>query len=146
MESVMITGKDMEESKRRNESVQQGLQDPPHATEPPDVRAPAGLGVNLTANTLGNQIKGELIMSNRQEAQDYRIANDCEVDSETKESLVRHLEEHGIVSLLTSHKFAPYLSCVVKGIGEAMAETDTPIAPAADDATGNQDAAAPPAD
>ena len=77
----------------------------------------------------------------------YKVTDNCEVDSETKESLVRHLEEHGIVSLLTSHKFAPYLSCVVKGIGEAMAETDTPIAPAAaDDSIGNQEAAAPPAD
>ena len=77
----------------------------------------------------------------------YKVTDNCEVDADTKESLVRHLEEHGIMSLLTSHKFAPDLSCVVKGIGEAMAETGTPIAPAgADDATGNQEAAAPPAD
>ena len=76
----------------------------------------------------------------------YKVTDNCEVDADTKESLVRHLEEHGIVSLLTSHKFAPYLSCVVKWIGEAMAETDTPIAPDADDLAGNQEAAAPPAD
>ena len=76
----------------------------------------------------------------------YKVTGNCEVDAATKESLVQHLEEDGILSLLTSHKFAPYLSCVVKGIGEAMAETDTPIAPAADDSIGNQDAAAPPAD
>ncbi len=77
----------------------------------------------------------------------YKVTDNCEVDADTKESLVRHLEEHGIVSLLTSHKFAPYLSCVAKGIGEAMAETDTPIAPAAaDDLAGNRDGAASTAD
>ena len=77
----------------------------------------------------------------------YKVTDNCEVDADTKESLVRHLEEHGIVSLLTSHKFAPFVSCVVKGIGEATAETDTPIAPDADDdSIGNQEAAAPTAD
>ena len=77
----------------------------------------------------------------------YKVTDNCEVDADTKESLGRHLEEHGIMSLLTSHKFAPFVSCVVKGIGEATAETDTPIAPDADDdSIGNQDAAAPLAD
>ena len=77
----------------------------------------------------------------------YKVTDNCEVDAATKESLVQHLEEHGILSLLTSHKFAPYLSCVAKELGKAMAETATPIATAAgDDSTGNQDAAASPAD
>ena len=86
-------------------------------------------------------------MSNREEGKDYTATNTCQIDADTKESLFQHLEEHGIMSLLTSHKFAPFVSCVVKGIGEATAETDTPIAPpAADDSIGNQEAADPPAD
>ena len=76
----------------------------------------------------------------------YKVTDNCEVDAATKESLVQHLEEHGILSLLTSHKFAPYLSCVAKELGKAMAETATPIATTTDDSTGNQDAAPPPAD
>ena len=75
-----------------------------------------------------------------------KVVTNCQIDADTKESLVQHLEEHGIMSLLTSHKFAPYLSCVAKGIGRAMAETDTPVSPtAAVDPTGKQDATATPA-
>jgi hypothetical protein len=146
MESVMVTGKDMEESKRRNESVQQGLQDPPYATEPPDVRAPAGLGVNLTANTLGNQIKGELIMSNRLEGKDYTATNTCQIDAETKESLLKHLEEHGPASLLTSSKFGQYAGCFLEEIERAIVAESALIASAAVDATGNQEAPPTPAD
>ena len=77
----------------------------------------------------------------------YKVTDNCEVDADTRESLVRHLEEHGIVSLLTSHKFAPFVSCVVKGIGEATAETDTLIASAAaDDSAEKQEAPPTPAD
>ena len=28
----------------------------------------------------------------------YKVTDNCEVDADTKESLVRHLEEHGMVS------------------------------------------------
>ena len=139
----MIRGKDMEKSTRRNESVQQGLQDQPHATEPPDVPAPAGLGVNLTANPLGNKIKGDLNMSNRTEAQDYKITNNCQVDSETKESLLKHLDEHGAVSLLTSAKFGQYAGCFLEEIEKAIAAESALIASAAGDSNGNRDAASP---
>ena len=74
----------------------------------------------------------------------YKVTDNCEVDAATKESLVQHLEEHGIMSLLTSHKFAPFVSCVAKELGRAMAETATPIAPAeADDSSETQDKTAP---
>ena len=74
----------------------------------------------------------------------YKVTDNCEVDAATKESLVQHLEEHGIMSLLTSHKFALFVSCVAKELGRAMAETATPIAPAeADDSSETQDKTAP---
>ena len=77
----------------------------------------------------------------------YKVTGNCEVDAATKESLVQHLEEHGIMSLLTSHKFAPFVSCVAKELGRAMAETATPIATTtAIDLTGNQEATASMAD
>lgn len=75
---------------------------------------------------------------------DYKVTNHCQIDADTKESLFQHLEEHGIMSLLTSHKFAPFVSCVAKELGRAMAEPATPIAPtAADGSTGKQDKTAP---
>ena len=74
----------------------------------------------------------------------YKVTDNCQIDADTKESLVQHLEEHGIMSLLTSHKFAPFVSCVAKELGRAMAETATPIAPtAADDSSETQDKTAP---
>jgi len=142
----MMRAQDMEKSKRRNESVQQGRQDQPHVTEPLDVSAPAGLGVNATPNTLENQNKGELIMSNGPEAKDYKATNNCQVDAETKESLLKHLDEHGAVSLLSSAKFGQYAGCVLEEIERAIAAESALIAPAAGDSTGNPDAAASPAD
>ena len=43
-------------------------------------------------------------MSNRPEAQDYRITTNCQVAAEIKEGLLKHLDEHGPVSLLTITK------------------------------------------
>jgi hypothetical protein len=147
MESVMIRGKDMEKSTRRNESVQQGLQDQPHATEPPDVLEPAGLGVNLTANTLENKIKGDLNMPNKQEAQEYKATNNCQVDAETRVNLLQHLDEHGPASLLTSNKFSQYAGCFPEEITSAIAaESALKASAAADDPIGTQDAAASTAD
>ena len=141
-----MRAQDMEKSKRRNESVQQGRQDQPQATVPSDVPTQAGLGVNATPNTLENQIKGELIMANRPEAKDYKIINNCQIDSETKESLLKHLDEHGAVSLLTSAKFGQYAGCFLDEIEKAISAESALIASAAVDLTGNQDAAASPAD
>ena len=77
----------------------------------------------------------------------YKVTDNCQIDADAKESLVQHLEDHGVMSLLTSSKFAPYFSCVVKEIGKAIAAESALIASAAaDDSIGNQDAAASPAD
>ena len=85
-------------------------------------------------------------MSNGPEAKDYKAINNCQVDAETKESLLKHLDEHGPVSLLTSAKFGQYAGCVLEEIERAIAAESALIAPAdADDSTGNQDAAASPA-
>ena len=142
----MMRAQDMEKSKRRDESVQQGRQDQPHVTEPPDVSAPAGLGSNLATGISGNQNNGELNMSNNPEAKYYKANNNCQIDTETKEKLLDHLEEHGAVSLLTSAKFGQYAGCFSKEIERAIAAESVLIAPVADDSTGNQDAAASPAD
>ena len=75
-----------------------------------------------------------------------KIINNCQIDAEAKESLLKHLEEHGAVSLLTSAKFGQYTGCVLEEIERAIAAESVLIAPVADDSTGNQDAAASPAD
>ena len=86
-------------------------------------------------------------MSNRPEGQDYKATKNCQADAETMESLLKHLEDHGVVSLLTSAKFGQYAGCVLEDIERAIAAESALIAPAeADDSIGNQDAAAPPAD
>ena len=84
-------------------------------------------------------------MSNKPEAKDYKITTNCEMDAETKESLLKHLDEHGAVSLLTSAKFGQYAGCFPEEITRAIAaETATPIAPtAADDSSETQDKTAP---
>ena len=44
-------------------------------------------------------------MPNEPEAKENKATNNCRVDAETKESLLKHLDEHGAVSFLTSAKF-----------------------------------------
>ena len=142
-----MRGQDMEKSKRRNESVQQGRQDQPQVTEPLDVSAPAGLGSNATPSTLENQNKGELIMSNKPEVKENMATMNCQVDAETKESLLKHLDEHGAVSLLTSAKFGQYAGCVLEEIERTIATESALIASAAaDDLIGKQEAPPTPAD
>ena len=86
-------------------------------------------------------------MLNRQEAQDYKITNNCQLDADIKETLLKHLAEHGPVSLLASSKFGQFAACFPEEIERAIAAESALIAPAeADDPIGNQDAAAPPAD
>ena len=75
-----------------------------------------------------------------------KAINNCQVDAETKESLLKHLDEHGAVSLLTSAKFSQYTGCVLEEIERAIAAESALIAPAAGDSTGNQEAPPPPAD
>jgi hypothetical protein len=85
-------------------------------------------------------------MSNRTEAQDHKITNNCEMDAGTKENLLKHLEEHGAVSLLASAKFGQYAGCFLEEIERAIVAESTLIAPDADDLTEKGDAAASPAD
>ena len=85
-------------------------------------------------------------MSNRTELQDYKITNNCEIDAEIKEGLLKHLDEHGPVSLLTSAKFGQYAGCFLEEIERAIAAESALIATAAVDSTGNQDGTASPAD
>ena len=87
-------------------------------------------------------------MSNGPEAQNYTSTNKCQIDADTKENLLDHLEVHGAASLLASAKFGQYAGCVLEEIEKAIAAESVMIAPvaAADDSTGNQDAAASPAD
>ena len=75
-----------------------------------------------------------------------KAINNCQVDAETKESLLKHLDEHGAVSLLSSAKFGQYAGCVLEEIERAIAAESALIAPAAGDSTRNPDAAASPAD
>ena len=77
---------------------------------------------------------------------DYKIITNCQVDAETKESLLKHLDEHGAVSLLTSAKFGQYAGCFLEEIEGAIAAESALIAPAAVDSTGSQDAAVSPED
>ena len=60
-------------------------------------------------------------MSNRLEGKDYTATNTCQIDAETKESLLKHLDEHGAVSFLTSAKFGLYAGCFLKEIERAIA-------------------------
>ena len=85
-------------------------------------------------------------MSNGPESKENKATNNCQVDAETKESLLNHLDVHGAVSLLTSAKFGQYAGCFLDEIEKAIAAESALIAPAAGDLTGNPDAAASPAD
>ena len=85
-------------------------------------------------------------MLNKTETQDYKITNNCQIDSETKEGLLNHLEDHGPVSLLTSAKFGQYAGCFLEEIERAIVAESTLITPDADDLTEKQEAAAFPAD
>ena len=72
-----------------------------------------------------------------------KIINNCQIDAETKESLLNHLGEHGAVSLLTSAKFGQYAGCVLEEIEGAIAAESALIASAADDSAGSQGAPPP---
>lgn len=85
-------------------------------------------------------------MLNRPEAQEHKITTTCEVDADTRESLLKHLDEHGAVSLLTSARFGQYAGCFLEEVERSTVAESVVIASAADDSTGNQSAPPPPAD
>ena len=76
----------------------------------------------------------------------YGVSDNCQVAGEIKEGLLKHLDEHGAVSLLTSAKFGQYAGCVLEEIERAIAAESALIASAADDSAERQEAAASPAD
>ena len=83
-------------------------------------------------------------MSNRPEAQDYKITTTCQIDAEIKEGLLKHLDDHGAVFLLTSAKFGQYAGCFPEEITRAIAAESALTATAAvDDSSETQDKTAP---
>ena len=90
-----------------------------------------------------DSIEGELAMGEHRE---NKTAGDCQLDADIKETLLKHLAEHGPASLLTSAKFGQYAGCFLEEIERAIAAESTLIASAADDSAGNQDGTASPAD
>ena len=76
----------------------------------------------------------------------YGVSDNCQVDAETKEGLLKHLDEHGPVSLLTSAKFGQYAGCFLEEIEKAIAAESALITPDADDSTERQEAPPTPAD
>ena len=78
-----------------------------------------------------------------EENRENKMAENCQIESETKESLLKHLDEHGAVSLLTSAKFGQYTGCFLEEIEKAIAAESALIATtAAVDPTGKQEVTA----
>ena len=74
---------------------------------------------------------------------DYKIINNCQIDAETKESLLKHLDEHGPVSLLTSAKFGQYAGCFLEEVERAIVAESVVLASADDDPSETQDETEP---
>ena len=85
-------------------------------------------------------------MKDRLGSNGYGVSDNCQVAAEIKEGLLKHLDEHGPVSLLTSAKFGQYAGCFLEEIERAIVAESTLITPDAKDLTGKQEAAASPAD
>ena len=75
----------------------------------------------------------------------YSASDNCQVDAEIKEGLLKHLDEHGPVSLLTSAKFGQYAGCFLEEIEKAIAAESALIASADDDSAERQEAPPTPA-
>jgi hypothetical protein len=73
----------------------------------------------------------------KSEDKGYKLTTNCELDADTRETLLQHLAEHGPASLLTSNKFGQYAGCFPEGITSAIAaESALTASAAADDSTG----------
>ena len=75
-----------------------------------------------------------------------KATDNCRIDAETKENLLKHLDEHGAVSFLTSAKFGQYTGCFLEEIKGVIAAESALIASAAGNSTGNPDGTASTAD
>ena len=73
----------------------------------------------------------------------YMVSDNCEVDAEIKEGLLKHLDEHGPVSLLTSAKFGQYAGCFLEEIERAIVAESVVLASADDDPSETQDETGP---
>ena len=72
----------------------------------------------------------------------YKVTTNCELDADTREHLLQHLDEHGVMSLLTSSKFSTHVDCLLSEIEQAIAgERESVIQDASD-----PDKTAPPVD
>ena len=97
---------------------------------------PAISGESVCRNLLQGESKLEVNKENK-------IINNCQIDAETKESLLKHLDEHGAVSLLTSAKFGQYAGCFLEEIERAIVAESVVLASADDDPSETQDETAP---
>ena len=78
-------------------------------------------------------IQGELTMEGHRE---NKTAGDCQLDAEIKEGILKHLDEHGPVSLFASKKFGQYVGCFLEEIENAIAGDQSPPEPLANDLAG----------
>ena len=66
----------------------------------------------------------------------YRASDNCQVDAGIRVNLLKHLDEHGPVSLFTSNKFGQYVGCFLEEIEDAIAGEQSPPEPLANDLAG----------
>ena len=97
---------------------------------------PAVSGASVCINLSQGESKLEVNKENK-------AIDTCQIDAETKESLLKHLDEHGAVSLLTSAKFGQYAGCFLEEIERAIVAESVVLASADDDPSETQDETAP---
>ena len=78
-----------------------------------------------------------------EEHRENKTAGDCQLDADIKETLLKHLAEHGAVSLFASKKFGPNLGCFLEEIERAIVAESVVLASADDDPSETQDETAP---
>ena len=82
-------------------------------------------------------------MKDRLGSNGYGVSDNCQVAAEIKEGLLKHLDEHGPVSLLTSAKFGQYAGCFLEEIERAILAESVVLASADDDPSETQDETGP---
>ena len=81
-----------------------------------------------------------------EEHRENKTAGDCQLDADIKETLLKHLAEHGAVSLFASKKFGPNLGCFLEEIERAIVAESVVLASADDDSAERQEAPPTPVD
>ena len=59
-------------------------------------------------------------MVRKSEGKEYKSTDNCEVEADFKESLLKHLDDHGVVSMLSGAKFGKYCGCFWEEIQDAI--------------------------